>query len=116
MESNRIEKLLEKYWSCESTLEEEQELKNLFSNQGNPEAFMEAQVLFRYFDLAKKKELQLGQDGLNDDDIIRGLNKRSVQSHNIQPKKDKNIRMVPNWKHHVIFIFPHAPNGSSIYF
>ena len=97
MESNRIEKLLEKYWSCESTLEEEQELKNWFSSQNKTESFTEAHTLFRYFDLAKKKELNIGRDGLTDDDIIRGLNKISMESHSVEPKIAKSIKMVPNW-------------------
>jgi len=56
MESERIKNLLEKYWSCESTLEEEQELRNWFKSQGNPDGFLEEQALFKYFEQAKKGE------------------------------------------------------------
>ena len=92
MESNRIEELLEKYWSCESTLEEEQELKSWFRSQGKPDGFMETQALFRYFDLAKKKELG---DGSHDDDIIQSL-ESSERNLKAERKPVKTIKMFPN--------------------
>ena len=67
MESERIKNLLEKYWSCESTLEEEQELRNWFKSQGNPEGFMEEQALFKYFEQANKLEAE----GIEKKDIMQ---------------------------------------------
>lgn len=65
-----IEKLLEKYWNCESTLEEEQELKNWFAKHGNEEDFREEEALFKYFSLEKKRVIS--QDSF-DDDILEKL-------------------------------------------
>jgi len=70
MESDRIKILLEKYWSCEATLEEEQELRDWFRSKGNPDGFIEEQALFRYFDQAKTDA-----GSLDDRAIIQQLNK-----------------------------------------
>ncbi len=58
MDSNRIKELLDKYWSCETTLEEEQQLKGYFMNDDNtPDEWKETATLFRYFEENKKKSL-----------------------------------------------------------
>lgn len=49
MDSKHIETLLEKYWKCESTLEEEQELRAFFKGSVIPEQVKNATDLFRYF-------------------------------------------------------------------
>lgn len=50
---SRIEELLEKYWKCETTLEEEQSLKDYFAANDVPENLKETANLFQYFALQK---------------------------------------------------------------
>lgn len=57
MDSNRIDELLQKYWSCETSLEEEQELRAYFNGGNIPEQWKETATLFRYFEQNKKKSL-----------------------------------------------------------
>jgi hypothetical protein len=57
MDSKRIEELLDKYWSCETSLEEEQQLRAYFQSAQIPEQLNEASVLFKYFEGQKKKSL-----------------------------------------------------------
>lgn len=57
MDSNKIEELLSKYWNCETSIEEEEQLRAYFSGENIPEQFNEAATLFRYFSANKKKEL-----------------------------------------------------------
>lgn len=57
MDSKQIENLLEKYWNCETSLEEEQQLRDYFSNEAIPESLKETATLFRYFELQKKQQL-----------------------------------------------------------
>lgn len=54
MDSERINGLLQKYWNCETTLEEERQLQTYF--QGNvPESLKETASLFRYFHQQRHK-------------------------------------------------------------
>jgi hypothetical protein len=57
MDSKRIEELLKKYWNCESSLEEEQQLRQYFRGSQVPEQWRETANLFRYFEENKKKAL-----------------------------------------------------------
>lgn len=57
MDSKNINALLEKYWNCETSLEEEQQLKEYFRGREIPEQLKETAVLFQYFDDHKKKTL-----------------------------------------------------------
>jgi hypothetical protein len=57
MDSKNINALLEKYWNCETSLEEEQQLKEYFRGREIPEQLRETAVLFQYFDEHKKKDL-----------------------------------------------------------
>lgn len=57
MDSDRIEALLNKYWNCETSLEEEQQLREYFKESDIPEQLKEAAGLFRYFEQQKKKSL-----------------------------------------------------------
>jgi len=57
MDSNRIEELLNKYWNCETSLEEEQQLHTYFRTGNIPDHLKETAALFRYFDESKKKTL-----------------------------------------------------------
>jgi hypothetical protein len=57
MDSKHIEALLEKYWNAETTLEQEQELREFFKGSEVPENLNEAATLFRYFEEEKSKKL-----------------------------------------------------------
>lgn len=58
MDSNKIEELLNKYWNCETSLEEEQQLQAYFREGTVPEELKETAALFRYFNEHKKKTLR----------------------------------------------------------
>lgn len=58
MDSKRLEELLQKYWDCESSLEEEEELRTYFLTHDHvPEALKDTAALFRYFGENKEKTL-----------------------------------------------------------
>ena len=57
MDSNRINELLKKYWSCETSLEEEAELREIFKGGNVPDELKETTLLFQYFEENKKKSL-----------------------------------------------------------
>src|SRR5260221_13864318 len=50
MESKHIEHLLEKYWNCETSLEEEQQLREYFREENVLAQWKEASEVFRYFE------------------------------------------------------------------
>jgi len=55
MDSNQLEELIKKYWDCETSLEEEERLRNWFRAHDVPERFKETAALFTYFDAQKQK-------------------------------------------------------------
>jgi hypothetical protein len=57
MDSNRINELLKKYWNCETSLEEEAELREHFKTSDIPEDLKETASLFQYFEESKKKSI-----------------------------------------------------------
>jgi hypothetical protein len=57
MDSRKLEELLEKYWNCETSLEEELQLREYFRSADVPEQLKETAALFRYFEQNKKKAL-----------------------------------------------------------
>jgi hypothetical protein len=57
MDSNKIEELLARYWNCETSLEEEQQLREYFRSDKLPAQLKETAPLFQYFDRNKKKTL-----------------------------------------------------------
>ncbi len=57
MDSNRINELLSKYWNCETSLEEEAELREHFKSSNIPDELKETAPLFQYFEENKKKSL-----------------------------------------------------------
>lgn len=57
MDSKQIEQLLEKYWNCETSLEEEQQLRAHFRGEV-PESLSEIADLFRYFDVQQKQQVE----------------------------------------------------------
>lgn len=61
MDSRRIDELLERYWACETSLEEEQQLRDYFQGSNIPEQHKEAAAMFWYFSFNKKKSI--GDDG-----------------------------------------------------
>ena len=56
MDSKHIEQLLEKYWNCETSLEEEQLLREYFRGDV-PDSLKETADLFRYFDWEKDQKI-----------------------------------------------------------
>ncbi len=57
MDSNIIEQLLEKYWMAETSLEEEQQLRDFFQSKDVPESMKATAEMFRFFDSEKNKSL-----------------------------------------------------------
>ena len=70
MDSKRLEILLNRYWSCVSTLEEEKELQDYFNNNEVDEDMVEIGTLFRYYQSEKKIEKL---DGSFDSSIIEKI-------------------------------------------
>lgn len=68
MDSNRMDELLNKYWNCETSLEEEQQLREYFRGREIPEQWKETAALFQYFDTVKKKTLD---DHAFDDEVLK---------------------------------------------
>lgn len=57
MDFEKINGLLAKYWNCETSLEEEEQLRIFFRSGDAPEHLADAANLFRYFDEQKNKSL-----------------------------------------------------------
>lgn len=55
--ASEIEKLLEKYWACETSLEEEAKLKEFFQGADIPPEWKDVTALFQYFDSQKNRTL-----------------------------------------------------------
>lgn len=60
MDYNRIEELLNRYWECETTLEEERELKAFFQSEDIPAQWKKEAALFNYFK-EERSEGRLGE-------------------------------------------------------
>ena len=71
MDSKKIEELLSRYWNCESSLEEEQQLREYFRAGKYPEHFRETAELFVYFDEHKKKSIS---DSAFDSQVVDKVN------------------------------------------
>jgi hypothetical protein len=71
MDSEKIDELMNKYWNCETSLEEEQQLQAYFRSSSVPEQLKETALLFRYFDGQKHKSLT---DVSFDSNVIRKIN------------------------------------------
>lgn len=56
MDSKQIEQLLEKYWNCETSLEEEQQLREFFRGQV-PDNLQDVAQVFQYFGSQQKREI-----------------------------------------------------------
>lgn len=57
MDFSRIEILLERYWNCVTTIEEEAELRDFFKQSEIPTEFEKSAALFRYFESQRHIEL-----------------------------------------------------------
>lgn len=57
MDSEQIKQLLEKYWNCESTLEEETALRDFFHQTEVDNELKESAALFRYFENQRKQKI-----------------------------------------------------------
>ncbi|CAN5607912.1 hypothetical protein BH10BAC4_BH10BAC4_26240 [soil metagenome] len=57
MDSKIVDQLLEKYWMCETSLEEEQQLRDFFLGNTVPEPLKATGEMFRFFDAEKNKSL-----------------------------------------------------------
>lgn len=60
MDCKYIEQLLERYWQCETSLEEESELRNFFSKEEVPAHLLQYKDLFVYQQV--QHEVGLGED------------------------------------------------------
>jgi hypothetical protein len=86
MDSNHLNELLNKYWACETSLEEEQQLHEYFRTNAVPEHLKETAALFHYFDENKKKSI----GGAAFDEEVMAKVSTST------PKKSKVVRLVYN--------------------
>lgn len=84
MDSKRIEELLNKYWNCETSLDEERELKEYFQGSEFPETLKGASALFKFFAEQKKKSLD---DTSFDREVLSKVN---------APKGGQVIRLFKN--------------------
>ncbi len=60
MDSKKVEHLLEKYWNCETSLEEEKALRNYFNQATVPDGLKESTSLFRYFEQQRQQSISDG--------------------------------------------------------
>jgi len=67
MDSKEIEQLLEKYWTCETSLEEEKLLREYFNGNEVPQSLSDAASLFRYFESERART--------SEEDIERAVTK-----------------------------------------
>jgi len=70
MDSKHIEHLLEKYWACETSLEEEIEIKNFFNQEEIPEHLQQHAPLFKYL---KEESTNPTLDEAFDQEILQAL-------------------------------------------
>lgn len=71
MDSKEIGQLLEKYWNCETSLEEEQVLRSYFNGPNVPDQLKDAAELFRFFENERRRALTSEFDN----DLMRSVKK-----------------------------------------
>ena len=71
MDSKEIGQLLEKYWNCETSLEEEQVLRSYFNGPTVPDQLKDAAELFRFFENERQRSLTAEFDH----DMMRSVKK-----------------------------------------
>lgn len=57
MDSKQIEELLAKYWNCETSVEDEQALREYFAREKADDNLKEVAAIFRYFDQQRQTEI-----------------------------------------------------------
>jgi hypothetical protein len=85
MDSKQLEQLLEKYWNCETSLEEEKQLREYFRGSV-PENLKDTADLFRYFEAQQSQSVE----GTDFDAVIRKKIKQ-------QQPQGKSVSMVFNF-------------------
>ena len=63
MDSKHAQELLQKYWNCETSLEEEQQLREYFRSEEIPESLKDTASLFNYFEVQKQKAVDTHFEG-----------------------------------------------------
>lgn len=71
MDFKQIEELLAKYWNCDTSVEEEQVLREYFAASANDGGMKELAAMFQYFDRQRRKEMQYPALGIRMRDIVR---------------------------------------------
>jgi len=84
MDFDKIEQLLAKYWECETTLEEEQELKKFFNGTQVPPHLKEYVPFFTFLEFEKKTSKL---DDVFDKQVIDKIEALS------KPKKGKVVKL-----------------------
>jgi hypothetical protein len=69
MDSKQLEELLQKYWDCETSLEEEKQLHEYFRTNQVPEHWKETAALFHYFNNQKGRSVNEQFEG----NVLRNL-------------------------------------------
>lgn len=83
MDFDRIEKLLEKYWECETSIEEERELKDFFNGGQVPEKWQSFIPLFQYYE---KEKAEGGLDHFFDERLLAQIEQETNASDQSKPK------------------------------
>ncbi len=84
MDSNKIDDLLKKYWECETSLDEEKELRAYFNESEYDKKYANVAPLFRYYEREQKIG---GLDNFFDQRILDEI-------ENIQPKVKKKSKII----------------------
>jgi hypothetical protein len=72
MDSKRIEELLDKYWKCETSLNEEQLLREYFNGDHVDDRLKENVALFKFFQHQRNESVE---DVGFDDKVVSKINK-----------------------------------------
>jgi hypothetical protein len=79
MDSKQLEQLLEKYWNCETSLEEEKQLRKYFRGEV-PENLKETADLFRYFE---KQQAHAVEGSDFDAGVIKKIKQQQPQGKSV---------------------------------
>lgn len=90
MDSEKLNDLLAKYWNCETSLEEEEQLRTFFSQTDGPQHLADAASLFRYFDNQKTKSLA---DAAFDDEVLKKLRRSSAGAGKVRALMLNSMRI-----------------------
>jgi len=91
MDFDRIEKLLEKYWECETSVAEEKELKDFFNRGQVPEKWQSFIPLFQYYD---KEKAEGGLDHFFDERLLAQIEKDERNPETATKPKGKVRKLV----------------------